>query len=116
MEKKLNLAWFYAAGIRALRTVAQTAVSFITVGAALNEIQWTKVISVALVAGIYSLLTSLATELPELATDGSLLVDSSKANMDTYRLILDSPLDDLKDNQIVKFKVSTNADLSQPNI
>ena len=104
MQKKLNWAWFYAAGIRALRTVAQTAVSFITVGAALNEIQWSKVISVALVAGIFSLLTSFATDLPEVTTDGSLMVNSTKTRS-PYRVVLDSPSRNLKENQIVKFKV-----------
>ena len=54
-----------AAGIRALKTVAQTALGFITVGMAMNEVDWKNVASVAIVAGIYSLITSLA-GLPEL--------------------------------------------------
>ena len=57
--------WIYAAGIRALKTVAQTALGFITVGMAVNEVDWKNVASVAIVAGIYSLITSLA-GLPEL--------------------------------------------------
>lgn len=61
--------WFKAAGIRALRTVAQTAVGMITVGTAMSEIRWGYVASVSLVAGIYSLLTSLA-GLPEVGDDG----------------------------------------------
>ena len=56
--------WFKAAGIRAIKTVAQTAVSLITVGAALTDIDWVTVASVSLVAGIFSLLTSIA-GLPE---------------------------------------------------
>lgn len=57
--------WFYRAGIRALKTVAQTALGFITVGMAVNEVDWKNIASVAIVAGIYSLITSLA-GLPEL--------------------------------------------------
>lgn len=57
--------WLAAAGIRALKTVAQTALGFITVGMAVNEVDWKNVASVAIVAGIYSLITSLA-GLPEL--------------------------------------------------
>lgn len=57
--------WLAAAGIRALKTVAQTALGFITVGMAMNEVDWKNVASVAIVAGIYSLITSLA-GLPEL--------------------------------------------------
>ncbi len=57
--------WLKCAGVRALKTVAQTAVSLITVGAAMTEIDWITVGSVSLVAGILSLLTSVA-GLPEL--------------------------------------------------
>ena len=60
--------WFKAAGIRALKTVAQTLLSYITIGLALSEIDWLTAGSVALVAGIYSLLTSLA-GLPEVDKD-----------------------------------------------
>ena len=54
-----------AALIRAVRTFAQTAVSMIAVGAAFSEIQWLRVLSVSGVAFVLSILTSLATGLPE---------------------------------------------------
>jgi len=54
-----------AAGIRALRTFAQTFVGFIAVGAALEEIQWLRALSVSGAAAVLSILTSLATGLPE---------------------------------------------------
>lgn len=57
--------WAYRAGVRALKTVAQTALGFITVGMAIQEVDWRHVASVAIVAGVYSLITSLA-GLPEL--------------------------------------------------
>ena len=57
--------WLKAAGIRAIKTIAQTALSLITVGQLFSEINWLNVLSVSLVAGIYSLLTSIA-GLPEL--------------------------------------------------
>lgn len=56
--------WWKAAGIRALKTVCQTAVSMLTVGQAFIEINWLNVLSVSGVAGIISLLTSVA-GLPE---------------------------------------------------
>lgn len=68
MKKIFTKAWFEAAGIRALKTVAQTAVSMIAVGAALEDIAWLRVGSVALLAGILSLLTSVA-GLPEVPED-----------------------------------------------
>jgi hypothetical protein len=58
------LKWLKAAGIRAIKTVAQTAASMITVGALVSEIDWKGIISVSLVAGVYSLLTSIG-GLPE---------------------------------------------------
>ena len=60
--------WFKAAAIRAIKTIAQTAVGMITVGAAMSEINWLYVGSVALAAGILSLLTSVA-GLPEVEKD-----------------------------------------------
>lgn len=54
-----------AAGIRAVRTIAQTAVATIGTGAVLSEIDWVAVCSASLLAGILSVLTSIATGLPE---------------------------------------------------
>lgn len=56
--------WFRAAGIRALKTFAQTAVSMLTVGQAFMEVNWINVLSVSGVSAVVSLLTSLG-GLPE---------------------------------------------------
>lgn len=56
--------WFKCAIIRAIKTMAQTAVSMITVGQAVMEVNWLNVLSVSAVAGVLSLLTSVA-GLPE---------------------------------------------------
>lgn len=58
------LDWFKAAGIRAIKTFAQSMLSMIAIGAAMSEIQWGYVLSVAVVAAILSMLTSVA-GLPE---------------------------------------------------
>lgn len=60
--------WIKAAGIRALKTFAQTAAALVTVGATVAEINWATVASSAVVAGVYSLLTSLA-GLPEVENE-----------------------------------------------
>lgn len=57
--------WFKAAGIRAVKTLAQTAVAMIGVGATIGSVEWLTVISTAGVAAILSLLTSVA-GLPEI--------------------------------------------------
>ena len=64
MKNLLNKKWWEASLIRCIRTIAQTAVSLITVGELLTDINWITIASVSVVAGIYSLLTSIA-GLPE---------------------------------------------------
>jgi hypothetical protein len=52
--------WWKAAGIRALRTIAQTAIASIGTAAVLSDINWIMVGSASVLAGLLSLLTSLA--------------------------------------------------------
>lgn len=54
-----------AAAIRAVRTIAQTAVSTIGTAAVLSAVDWRMVVSASLLAGVLSILTSVATGLPE---------------------------------------------------
>lgn len=61
MEKR---TWFYAASIRALKTIAQTAVATIGTAAVMSQVDWRMVVSASVLAGILSMLTSLA-GLPE---------------------------------------------------
>lgn len=56
--------WIKAAAVRAVKTVAQTAVSLVGVGAVMSDIDWVMVGSASLLAGILSILTSVA-GLPE---------------------------------------------------
>lgn len=65
MNKTNFINWIKAAGVRAIKTVAQTAVATIGTAAALGEVNWILVGSSALLAGVLSLLTSVA-GLPEL--------------------------------------------------
>lgn len=63
--KRLSMrTWWKAAGVRCLKTICQTALGMVSVGAALSEVNWLYVASVSATAGILSLLTSLA-GLPE---------------------------------------------------
>ena len=66
--------WLVAALIRVVRTFAQTFVGFIAVGAALEEVQWLRALSVSGAAFVLSILTSLATGLPE-AEDEPVLIE-----------------------------------------
>ena len=60
MTKKFFIAWLKAAGIRAVKTVAQTAVAMIPVGATLSQVGWLEVLGTAALAGLCSILTSIA--------------------------------------------------------
>lgn len=60
--------WIKAAGVRAIKTVAQTAVATIGTAAAMGEVNWVMVGSAAALAGVLSLLTSVA-GLPEVAAE-----------------------------------------------
>lgn len=66
------------AGIRAIRTAAQVALSMFTIGAAIKDVDWMNVLSVALVAAVYSFLTSIVTGLPESTTDGTLFITDTE--------------------------------------
>lgn len=63
-----NAEFWKAAGVRAVRTFCQSAISMIAVGVGFEDVDWLKIASVAGVAALLSILNSLATGLPE-ATD-----------------------------------------------
>lgn len=65
----MSKAWLKAAAIRAVKTMAQTAIAMIPVGVSVTEVGWYAVIGTAVLAGILSLLTSVA-GIPE-ADDGA---------------------------------------------
>ena len=60
----MSKRWWKAAGIRALKTVCQTAVAMIPVGVMVSEVNWIAVAGTAVLAGVVSMLTSVA-GLPE---------------------------------------------------
>lgn len=63
--KKKFLVWIKAAGIRALKTCAQTAVASIGTAAVFSAVDWKMIVSASILAGVVSLLTSIA-GLPEI--------------------------------------------------
>lgn len=60
----MNAKWWKAAGVRAVKTIAQTAIATIGASAVLSDVNWLAVCSASILAGVLSLLTSVA-GLPE---------------------------------------------------
>lgn len=59
--------WLKKAGVRAIKTFAQSMASLMTVGAAVSELDWAYILSVSVVSGIYSIVTSVA-GIPEVSS------------------------------------------------
>lgn len=51
--------WIKSIAIKTIKTMSETALSFLTIGLALNEVDWLKILSVSAVAGIYTILFNL---------------------------------------------------------
>ena len=64
----MNQKWWKAAGVRAIKTVAQTAVAMIGTSVVISEVDWVMVASASVLSGVLSLLTSVA-GLPELKSE-----------------------------------------------
>ena len=68
MKRVKSTNWWKAAGIRAIKTMAQTAIATIGTSAVLEQVNWEIVLSASILAGILSMFTSLA-GLPEVLED-----------------------------------------------
>ncbi|MCR5777289.1 MAG: holin [Lachnospiraceae bacterium] len=68
-RKMINRQWMKAAAVRAIKTVAQTAIATIGTSVVMNDVNWVMVGSASLLAGILSVLTSIA-GLPEVDNAG----------------------------------------------
>ncbi len=103
---KFTLEWFKAAGIRMLRTAAQVALGMLTVGMTISEVDWLNILSVSVVAAVYSLLSSIISDLPETGNDG---VVNISPNGDVLGIKVDLDEADLLKTGLVKLKVKENS-------
>lgn len=108
--KNLTKEWLIAAVIRAIRTFAQTALSFLTIGLAFHEVDWINVLSVAGVSAVYSILTSMVTGLPESVTDGKLLIDDH-GETTKWLLQVDTPVEEVGKKTSIRLLIDPNANI-----
>jgi hypothetical protein len=101
--------WAKAAGIRCLKTAAQTAMGMIAMGKAMEELNWYYILSVVMVASILSLLTSIY-GLPETSTDvqGQLTVYEDDIDGGTCKGTTTLNVNDLNNGKIIKLKVKND--------
>ena len=99
--------------IRAIWTMAQTGLAMVTIGMGVADIDWRRFASVVAVSGFYSILKRIVVGVPEAYRDGVLQVDISDPNKDTYRMVLDSGLEELKDKNTITFTVDNSANLNK---
>lgn len=106
--KRLSPELIRAALIRACRTMAQMAVSLITVGQAIQSIDWVAVLSISATAGVISLLTSIAGGVPEAVTHGTLHVDPNSTENGSWKIEMPKGLSSATDLKTVTFTVNPN--------
>ena len=99
----MNKEFWKSALIRAIKTIAQTLLSTITVGQALSDINWITILSISVVAGICSILTSIITGLPEVESDGELVIEKNDDDMPVVKL----NITDFKDGMKVTLRDKT---------
>ena len=108
MNNIFTKEWLIPALNRAVRTMVQVALTMFTVGQRLTEIDWVTIISCSIVAGIYSLGTSVVLGIPEGDTVGTVNLDKYEGDDIMYVSDLKIDPEKLKSKSTVTFNVKTD--------
>ena len=111
---KLTKEWAMATIIRAVKTAAEVALGMLTIGKGLTDFDWLQILSVALVAGIYSILSCIVFGVPEAESDGVLLVDSKGDKQKWLFSVSDTVIDNITNKKSIRLTIDPNANLSDP--
>jgi len=107
MNNIFTKEWLIPALNRAIRTMVQVALTMFTVGQRLTEIDWVTIISCSIVAGIYSLGTSVVLGIPEGDAVGTVNLDKYEGDDIMYVSDLKIDPEKLKEKSTVTFNVKT---------
>jgi len=108
MNNIFTKEWLIPALNRAVRTMVQVALTMFTVGQRLTEIDWVTIISCSIVAGIYSLGTSVVLGIPEGDAVGTVNLDKYEGDDIMYVSDLKIDPEKLKEKSTVTFNVKTD--------
>lgn len=111
---KLTKEWAMATIIRAVKTAAEVALGMLTIGKGLTDFDWIQILSVAVVAGIYSILSCIVFGVPEAESDGVLMVDSNGEKQKWLFSVSDSVIDDITNKKSIRLTIDPNANLAGP--
>ena len=109
MNNIFTKEWLIPALNRAVRTMVQVALTMFTVGQRLTEIDWVTIISCSIVAGIYSLGTSIVLGIPEGDAVGTVNLDKYEGDDIMYVSDLKIDPEKLKEKTTVTFNVKTGS-------
>lgn len=109
MNNIFTKEWLIPALNRAVRTMVQVALTMFTVGQRLTEIDWVTILSCSIVAGIYSLGTSVLLGIPEGDAVGTVNLDKYEGDDIMYVSDLKIDPEKLKEKSTVTFNVKTGS-------
>lgn len=113
MTKEKILAWLKATAIRVIRTMAQVALGYLTVGLTIREVKWLEMLSVVAVAGLYSLLTNILSRPPEVKldeNDGEVFISPDGEYIGNLTIFANSQ-EEIMNKDILTLKVKKDPDL-----
>lgn len=95
---------------RAVWTFLQVVLSMITVGAAVQDIDWLSIVSIAATAFIYSFIKSIVIGVPEAIKDGTILVDDTQEDSTKWFFQFSDKVDpsDLNNKKSLRFEIKKN--------
>jgi len=109
---KLTKEWILATLVRAIKTAAEVALGMLTIGKGLTDFDWLQILSVAAVAGVYTILSCIVFGVPEAESDGVLMVDSQGEKQKWLFNVSDTVIDNITSKKSIRLTIDPNANLS----